>query len=73
MIILWINLESMISSSPYICMCVIQKILFKIIIFQCLFMSMLYNKIKIKIDINNHETIENHMRTCEEIKREEGG
>jgi hypothetical protein len=36
-------------------------------------MSMLYNKIKIKIDINNHETIENYMRTYEEIKREEGG
>jgi hypothetical protein len=36
-------------------------------------MSMLYDKIKIKIDINNHETIENHMRTFEEIKREEWG
>jgi hypothetical protein len=36
-------------------------------------MSMLYDKIKIKIEINNPETIENHMRTYEKIKREEGG
>ncbi len=39
----------------------------------CLFMSMLYCKIKIVIDINNHELLEHMCKHMKEIKKGERG
>jgi hypothetical protein len=39
----------------------------------CLFISILYDKIKIEIDINNDELLETIWEHMRKIKREEGG
>jgi hypothetical protein len=58
----------------------IQKTLFKMIIIliplkkrlKCLFMFMLYSKIKIEIDTKNYELLENIWEHMKEIKRGRG-